>query len=51
MITNLDRLRHRTVPLPSPYRIVQYATLIYFFTAKKRKKRWVRYGDGEGTVR
>jgi hypothetical protein len=77
-LTNLDRLRHRTVPSPSPYRTPTvtvpspYRTLPYptvphrtppyltvptvfkFFKAKKRKKRWVRWGTmryGGGTVR
>ena len=60
-LTNLDLLRHRTVPSPSSYRTptvtVPYPTVPHrtspyltvptvfkFFKAKKRKKRWVRWG-------
>ena len=61
LITNLDRLRHFTVPPPSPYGTVPHSIhrfLIFYGVKRKKPKNGVygasmvgvRYGDGEGTV-
>ncbi len=58
-LTNLDRLRHRTVSPPSSYRTPPYPPFFTLFGLKKRWVRWgtvgydtvtvgVRYGDAKG---